>query len=285
VNELNPGDPSSAYQTAIVCRLGPICGALALCAGLAGPAHAGLFSDNEAHAKIAQQQQIIEQLQAQQTSSEARFARLEQQNQNLLDLFNQLEALNQEVRRLRGQIEELQYGIETTQKRQKDFYLDLDSRIKRLEGRAEGADAGRPGGPDESRPTAAAAAADPAQENRAYEAAFELFRTGNYQGAISGFQNFLKAYPRSPLAPSAQYWVGNGYYALKDYKAAIASQQQLIAAYPESPKIPDAWLNIASSQLDLGETAAAKKTLKDLAAKYPASEAAEKAKRRLASLK
>ena len=55
----------------------------------------------------------------------------------------------------------------------------------------------------------------------------------------------MKTYPRSPLAPSAQYWVGNAQFARKDYRAAIAAQRQLIAVYPDSPKVPDALLNIA----------------------------------------
>ncbi|PZP57963.1 MAG: tol-pal system protein YbgF, partial [Azospira oryzae] len=49
--------------------------------------------------------------------------------------------------------------------------------------------------------------------------------------------------------------------------------------------VPDALLVIASSQQELKDTAAAKKTLEELVQKYPLSEAAEKAKRRLASLR
>ena len=44
-------------------------------------------------------------------------------------------------------------------------------------------------------------------------------------------------------------------------------------------------LNIASSQLEQGDAAAARKTMDTLVARYPSSEAAEKAKRRLATLK
>jgi len=44
-------------------------------------------------------------------------------------------------------------------------------------------------------------------------------------------------------------------------------------------------LNIASSQIELGQTGAARKTMDGLVARFPASEAAEKAKRRLASLR
>ena len=85
----------------------------------------------------------------------------------------------------------------------------------------------------------------------------------------------------NPLAPSAQYWVGNAHYALKDYRAAITSQRQLMTTYPDSQKVPDAMLNISSSQIELGDTSGAKRTLDDLVQRYPASEAADRAKKRL----
>jgi tol-pal system protein YbgF len=260
--------------------------AATLLMSLAATANAGLFSDNEAHAKIAVQQEQIKAQAAQAQAIEARLAKLEEQikNQSLLDLLSQIEALNQELRRLSGQIEELRFGIETTQKRQKDFYVDIDSRLRRLETQASAPSASSSAG-EAAAPATAAAPVDPAAENRAYDAAFELFRGGNYSAAITGFQNFLKTYPNSSLAPSAQYWIGNGHYALKNYRAAIATQQQLISQFPESSKIPDAWLNIASAQMEMGENKTARRTLEDLVNKYPGSEAADKAKKRLASLR
>ncbi len=121
-----------------------------------------------------------------------------------------------------------------------------------------------------------------AAEQRAYDAALDQFKRGDYQGAITGFTAFVKTYPRSPLASSAQYWIGNAQFARKDYRAAIASQRQLLlAAWPDSPKVPDALLNIASAQSELGDNAAARRTLEELIGKYPQSEAAAKAKQRL----
>ena len=91
----------------------------------------------------------------------------------------------------------------------------------------------------------------------------------------------MRAYPQSPLAPSAQYWVGNAYYARKDYRASIAAQRTLVSVYPSSNKVPDALLNIASAQSDLNDNAAARRTLEELISKYPQAEAALKARQRL----
>jgi tol-pal system protein YbgF len=81
---------------------------------------------------------------------------------------------------------------------------------------------------------------------------------------------------------SAQYWIGNAYYALRDYKTAIAAQQKVLASWPDSAKAPDALLNIASCQAEMGEVKVARETLQSLLKKYPGTPAAEQAKQRLA---
>ena len=122
---------------------------------------------------------------------------------------------------------------------------------------------------------------DPAAEQRAYDTALDLFKRGDYGGAIGAFGNFVRTYPRTPLSPSAQYWIGNAHYARRDYRAAITAQRTLIANYPDSSKVPDALLNIASAQGELGDAAGAKRTLEEIVAKHAQSDAAQKAKQRL----
>lgn len=120
-----------------------------------------------------------------------------------------------------------------------------------------------------------------AAETRAYEAALNQFKLGNYALAVSAFQGFLVTYPESKLAPSAQYWIGNAFFAQRDYKQAIAAQQRVLSAWPEDGKAPDAMLNIASSQDAMGDRRGAQKTLEGLVARYPQSPAAASAKQRL----
>ncbi|HUL40535.1 MAG TPA: tol-pal system protein YbgF [Burkholderiales bacterium] len=254
----------------------------ALVAAAAGCA--GLTTDDEARRRIDQQQQQIVELQTQNHALETRVMRLEQaaKNQGLLDLLTQIQALKVDLDKLRGQIEVQANDIESIEKRQKDFYVDLDTRLRRLEQSSQtlapapetgGAKPGKPGG------------ANAETETKSYETAYNLFKAGNYAGAVTAFQNFIKEYPSSNLASSAQYWIGNAYFAQRDFKNAIASQQKLLDVYPDSSKAPDAMLNIASSQQELGNDTAAKKTLKELIAKYPVSDAADKAKKRLSAIK
>ncbi|HET6545944.1 MAG TPA: tol-pal system protein YbgF [Rhodanobacteraceae bacterium] len=80
---------------------------------------------------------------AQRLSLAERVERLEQQanpqnDGGSLGLVNQIQALQSQVRTLQGQIEELNHQVEVSKQQARDQYIDLDSRIGRLEGRAPG---------------------------------------------------------------------------------------------------------------------------------------------------
>ena len=254
-------------------------------AWLMAPAHAGLFDDKEARDLIGRQQQQIDDLAAGRKALEERIAKLET---SLLTLLNQNEQMTIELSKLRGQLEVSTNGLDNAAKRQKDMYVDLDTRLRRMEEGAGGAPGTGPVAaatePPPQRVTLSGAPPDAAETN-AYEAAQTVRRSGNYTGAIVAFQNFLSKYPTSSLAPRAQYWIGDSYFNLKDYKLAAASQQKLLAQYPDSSSVPDALLNMASAQVEMGDAASARKQLELLVSKYPTSDAAEKAKKRLVSMK
>jgi tol-pal system protein YbgF len=273
-----------------VARFGaPAALALLLAAQLAtAPARAAMFDDDEARKRIETLRGRVDQIER---SLAQRLDALETKNAGVVDLFKDVEQIKAEIAKLRGQYEVLTYELEQAQKRQRDLYLDLDSRVRKLEG-GPGAAAGTPGVADATPgvvggagPMATAQtpgrAGDLAAEQRAYDAALDLFKSGNYSAATSSFQAFARSYPRSPLAPSAMYWAGNAQYAQKDFRAAITTQRQLLAAFPDSQKVPDALLNIASAQIELGDNAGAKRTLEEIVTKYPTSEAAGKARQRL----
>jgi tol-pal system protein YbgF len=250
---------------------------------------AGLFSDDEAHKKIADLQQQVQVLETRLAAAENL---VQTQNNGMMGLVSQIDALKAELSKLRGQNEVYAHDIETTQKRQRDLYADLDGRMRKLERGGVQAAAGeaQPAGGEvpvmaATAPQAVPAASSAGDESKAYESALNQFKVGNYQGAIASFQNFATAYPNSSLTASAYYWIGNSYFNLRDYKSAIASQQKLISQFPASPKVPDALLNVASCQQGLGDMSAAKRTLEELVSKHPISNAADLAKKRLANLK
>ena len=230
----------------------------------------GLFDDNEARKRIANLRSDYE---ASQKAMEERFARIDAalaDKRALLDLATLIEGLKQDVSKLRGQVEVIVNQTENLEKRQRDLYVDLDARLRKME-QAQAQITEKLAQPER----------DAAAEKTAYEASLNQFKVGNYQAAIAGFQTFMVNFPNSQLVPSAQYWVGNAYYALRDYKVAIAAQEKVVASWPENAKASDALLNIASSQVELGDQKSARETLRVLITKYPNSPAAEQAKQRL----
>jgi len=269
-----------------------VAGLCALCAVFfSAPSAAGLFDDEGARAQIAEQQKRVEELRRHTDAINERLGKVEEsaKSQPVLLIAGEIEKLREEIRALRGQIEVLGHNIESVSKRQRDMYVDLDLRLRRFEqpGASVAPGASAPASAPGAETAKPAPTAGPvgAQENEAYERAQGQRRIGDYQGAISSFQGFISKFPKSTLAPRAQYWIGDSYFNLRDFKNAIASQQKLIAAYPDSTSVPDALLNLASSQLEAGDAGSARKTMDGLVARYPSSEAAEKARRRLANLR
>lgn len=227
-----------------------------------------LFDDDEARRQIAELRK----------SSNERF---DTQSRAQLDLANQIESLKSEVARLRGQVETLTYELDTTKKRQQDFYIDLDERVRKFEPgttvpvAAKPGDAATPGQPAAKKP------ADPAEEARSYEAALNLFKAGKYKESAVAFDAFVKNHPESDLAPSAQYWLGNSYYGQRDCKKAIEAQKLVVSRWGSHAKAPDAMLNISTCQQELSDAKGAKQTLEMLASKYPGTPSGDAAAKRL----
>ncbi|WP_306673830.1 YbgF trimerization domain-containing protein, partial [Tahibacter caeni] len=74
---------------------------------------------------------------AERLSLAERVAALEAQaqaGQGNVDLVNQLQALQTEVQQLNGLVEQLRHQLDEQNERSKQQYVDLDSRIGRLEG-------------------------------------------------------------------------------------------------------------------------------------------------------
>jgi tol-pal system protein YbgF len=242
-------------------------------------AHAALFDDDEARKQITQlksqaetrQKSIEERLSA----IDAKLGQMDSTGQNrVVDLAQMIESLRQDMAKLRGQIEVLANQTEMLERRQKDLYVDLDTRLRRIEQAQSQIQ-------DKMTQGERSAAA----EKQAYETALNQFKLGNYQLSITSFQNFMTNFSSSELLPSAQYWIGNAYYAMRDYKSAIAAQQKVVRLWPDNSKAPDALLNIASSQAEVGQSKEARETLRTLVKKYPSSSASEQAKQRLAQKK
>ncbi len=293
--------------------LRPICAAgIAAILGFSTLSQAGLFDDEEARAQI---NQLRTQVRTQQQQVEQRVTELEAmaKSRSMIDLFNQLEVLKVEVAKLRGMQEVLSNELENAQKRQRDLYQDSDTRLRKVETqigqmgeqnkaltqvidqlRSEvtklttAAAAPQPVAvapviaPQQPEPPPPVAANDGLAEQRAFDSALSDFRSAKYRESISGFSAFTRAYPRSPLIPAAQYWLGNSQFAARDFRSAIATHRGLISQHPESNRVPEALLSIGNSHAELDDMKEARRVWQEVIKLHPGSDAASRARQRIA---
>jgi tol-pal system protein YbgF len=220
---------------------------------------------------------------------DARVSKVERvvSNQSLVQLATEVDTLQAQVRDLRGQVDDLQNSNRELRKQQHDLYADLDKRVGALEhggaagdGAAAGGAAGSAGGASSDSDSQGVSST----EQSIYGQAFDALKAGSYSTAISGFQSFLKQYPSSPLAPNAQYWLGEAHYVNQDFAAAGIAFQAVLDQWPSSSKAPDAMLDLGNTQLAQGKTAKGRATLRRVVSQYSGTDAATRAQARLKQL-
>jgi tol-pal system protein YbgF len=220
-------------------------------------------------------------------------------SQASVETLNRINQLQTEVQSLRGLVEQLQNEIEQLKQRGRDQYVDLDTRLQRVEGGSPAAGpATRPAPPpdtatDQATEPAPAtgpatpppvATGNPADEAAAYGAAFEHLKAGDYVSSARGFHDFLQAYPGAALAPNAWYWLGESYYVTQNYPLAAEAFDTLLTHFPDSGKAADAMLKLGYTHLDMGRRGEGERILAQVIARYPGSDVARLAEGRLRAL-
>jgi tol-pal system protein YbgF len=204
----------------------------------------------------------------------------------VIELMNQVEDLNAEINRLRGQLEVLSNGLENAQKRQRDMYLDLDTRVRRMEQSGNASTAPRAESPPPpAEPEARAkppTAADVDARLKRIEEKNNAAAAG--AGAPPATSTQTVPVPTPPTAPARPtpptgtaagaagsdahvrraYDTGLAAYRSGDYQGAIASFDGIVKRYPRDPLaanaqywIGDAWFNLR----DFKSAASAQQTL------------------------
>ena len=201
-------------------------------------------------------------------------------------LNSRLDALSADVARLTARLDEMAQRVETL------------ARPAPATGAAPAPPPPRAGGA-----TAPPVAAVPAPvrssagAEESYQAAYLDFSKGLYPLAVSGFRDFVRRFPDSPLADSAQYWIGEAYFSMaratasqpekarENLEQAVQEFRKVVVAYPRGSKVPTALYKEALALVELKQTALAQSRLQYLVDHFPQSEEAPLAKERLASLK
>lgn len=231
-------------------------------------------------------------------ATEARLQRLERQVSHVSELVLEVEGLKRSNRELLGRIEELEYRFRRLEQKQRELYLDLDSRLSALQPngtRPPAETAGEETVGEEKEPSAgkapvksaAAKAVSPTRIREEYDAAYALLQPSQrrYKEAIAAFDSFLEKYPDSELADNALYWLGEAYYVTGDNRSALSAFDHLLKEYPGSDKVPGALLKKGYILEAMGKKQEARKVLQQLVSRYPDASVSRMAKVRLNKLK
>jgi tol-pal system protein YbgF len=207
-----------------------------------------------------------------------------QQNRGVIELMNQIEALNGEINRLRGDLEVLNNSLENAQRRQRDMYLDLDTRLRRFEGAGGDAPEKQLGDLDaRMKRLEEAAKADAGIDAR-------LRKLEAHAGlpAAAAATPAPAATPPSPPTPPATptvqrpaaagdasarraYDSALNTYRAGDYQGAIAAFEAIVKRYPKDALAPNAQYWIGDAWFNLRDFRAAANAQQALIASYPDS--------------
>lgn len=200
---------------------------------------------------------------------------------NVGSLVVQLQQLQEEVRRLNGLVEEQAQEVQRLKEQSLERYVDLDRRLAGAAGQG-GLPANSVDGSMVSANPAASrgeSSATPLQagEEAAYQQAYDLVKTRQFDDAVKGFRGFLAEYPFGRYAPNAHYWLGELYLVLDPPDAELARQsfKLLLDQYPDDPKVPDAIYKLGRVHFLKGNRDRSREYLNKVITEYPGHPAAQ----------
>jgi len=125
------------------------------------------------------------------------------------------------------------------------------------------------------------AGAPPLSADVTYTNAYRDYLGGKYDLAMQEFNDYLKYYKDTQLAPNVQYYIGMIYYNKQDYADALQGFDAVLEHYPDNNKTPDAHYMKGQSLVGLGKNDAAAREFRDVYNRYSDTEIGAKAKARL----
>jgi tol-pal system protein YbgF len=186
-----------------------------------------------------------------------------------------------------GKIEEMSTAFQQVQNSMADVtarlgkieqqMLDLKNAVSTMQTPA----AAPPPGGGASGPGPSASGPPPISGETLYQNANRDRLGGKADLALQEFNDYLRYYADAPLAPAAQFWMGNIYFDQGDFDKALKAFDLVLEKYPANNKTPDALYMKGRTLMKLDKRNAAAKEFQDLIRRYQGSDAATKAKAQL----
>jgi tol-pal system protein YbgF len=119
---------------------------------------------------------------------------------------------------------------------------------------------------------------------RLFETTRADYYNGQYDLCVSGFDMYLKTYPKSELAPEAQYLIGECQYLGGNHQEAVAAYNAVIANYPRSSSAGNAYYKRGMALERLGQLDRARESFEAAVKNFPETDVARLAQQALTRL-
>jgi tol-pal system protein YbgF len=205
-------------------------------------------------------------------------ARLDTMSTQVQGLSDNLEEIKSRLGKLNQQLVDLQNTVQS-----------LDAKISGGGSAAPSTGTSNPGGASSqpsggsAAPTGAPAGAAPSADTL-YSNGLRDITSGKYDLARQEFQDYLKFYGDTELAPNAQFYLGEIAYKQKQYDQAVTEFDKVLTVYPKSFKIQPAHLRKGMALIELGQKTQGVRELRDVVKRYPNSEEDRLARAKLKEL-
>jgi tol-pal system protein YbgF len=108
--------------------------------------------------------------------------------------------------------------------------------------------------------------------------------SGKFDLALDEFNQYLRWYGNTELAPNAQFYVAYIHFSQKDYLKALNEFDMVLEKYPENPKTPDAMYYKGLTLVGMERRSDATKEYREILSRYPNTDNATRACTQLKSL-
>lgn len=107
------------------------------------------------------------------------------------------------------------------------------------------------------------------------------YMAGQYDLAVSGFDMYLKTFPKSEMADDAQVYIGNSYFLDGKNDKAVEAYDAAIRNYPGGNALPEAYYRKGIALRNLRELDRAREAFEYVVKNYPNSDVANLARQAL----
>lgn len=187
------------------------------------------------------------------------------------EMFLRMQQLEQEVLDLRGMVEQQAFEIRRLKQQRLDDYTDLDQRISSLLNQSGGNSLSTSTRTTTAKRTSSAAPLakqkdKPISERELYSEALNLLlQKKDFDGSSAKLDQYLKIFPNGLYAPNAFYWLGEISLSKQQLPQSKDWFSKLLAEYPGHNKAPDAKFKLGKLYYQMGDKSNARSMLNDVA--------------------